>query len=685
MDSPVRIGIDVGGTFTDLIAQGDGGDLAVRKVPSTPAHPERGVIDVLQSLLETTPVSPTDIESIFHGSTVTTNALLERAGADTGLLLTDGFDAVPIVGTQARPPSETINPFYGGKQFLVPPRRTMQIPERVEHDGSVLRELDETAVREAVSELAAAGVESIAVCYLFSFLTADHEERTREIIREEHPDWQVSLSADVAPHIREYARLSTTAIDAYVGPPLRTYLQELSGELDDLGVPDRRRFFMLSHGGLVPFDTAEENGCRTLRSGPAAGVMAGQFVGGELGYDDLVTVDMGGTSCDVAVVVDGEIPETTDSTPDGFPLSVPTVEIEAIGAGGGTKASVEDGRLHVGPESAGADPGPVCYGRGGDDPTVTDANVVLGRLSRESLLGGEIDVAAERARAAIRDRVGEPLGMDAVEAATAILELVTDEMRSEIQLSLSRRGHDPREFALFAYGGAGPTHAPRLASRLGIPKVIVPRQPGVNSAFGLLTTDIEGRYAQSNVQPLSALSATAIERQFGSLEREAIDAREREGFDPGEIDVERRLDLRYQGQGYELSIPVDGDVDKDALEERFHRTHEARYGHRGDESVEVVTFRVASTVAVEPPEVTSPGEDVSPDETPVPETTRAVYDPESEAFRDTPIYGRTDLAESTIAGPAIVEQLDTTIVIEPGQRAQFDAHGNAIIEVNPDE
>lgn len=688
MEPPLCIGIDVGGTFTDLLAQGGDGDIAVQKVPSTPANPEVGVLNALRSFFETTRATPAAVESLFHGSTVTTNALIERDGAETGLLITDGFDAVPIVGTQARPPTETINPFYQRNPFLIPPRRTVEIPGRIEHDGNVLNDLDETAVREAARELKSAGVTSIAVSYLFSFVAPEHEERTRELILDEYPDCHVSLSTEVSPRIREYPRLSTTAIDAYVTPSLDTYLQQLTAELDDMGIPAEKRFFMLSHGGLVPFETAVRNGCRTLLSGPAAGVNAGQFVGHELGFDNLVTIDMGGTSADVAVIDEGEIPETIESNPDGFPLSVPTVEIGAIGAGGGTIADVTDGRLQVGPESAGADPGPVCYGRGGTRPTVTDANVVLGRLSSESLLGGEIDVAADQAEAAVRERVGAPLGLSTVDAAAAILELVTDKMRSEIQLRLSRRGHDPREFALFAYGGAGPTHAPRLAHSLGIPLVIVPRRPGVNSAFGLLTTDIQGRYARSHIQPLSELSAVEIEQQFRDLTGEAIDARTDEGFAPAEIDTDHWIDLRYEGQGYELSIQVDltDGVDKEALRERFHQTHEARYGHRGDEPLEAVTFRVASTVPVEPPAM-APAQDTIrlSSEPPAPKTTRQVYDPLDETFHETPIYHREGLAGSIVTGPAIVEQLDTTILIESQQLARFDEFGNAIIEVEPDE
>jgi N-methylhydantoinase A len=687
MDSPVRIGVDVGGTFTDLLAQDTDGATAVRKVPSTPSNPAIGVVDALEALFDTTPIDPGEVESLFHGSTVTTNALLERTGAETGLLLTDGFDAVPVVGTQARPTAETINPFYSGREFLVPPRRTEGIPERVEHDGSVATALNEAAVREAVAEFESQGVESIAVCYLFSFLEPGHEERTREIILEEYPECHVSISSATAPRIREYKRLSTTAIDAYVAPSMEAYLRELDAELDALGVPNQQRFFMLSHGGLVPFETAAENGCRTLLSGPAAGVTAGAFVGEELGYSNLVTMDMGGTSCDVSIVADGDIPETTDSEPGGFPLSVPTVDIGAIGAGGGTLATVKDGRLRVGPESAGAEPGPVCYGQGGTDPTVTDANVVLGRLSRDSLLGGEIDVAAERAEAAIAECIGEPLGMSAVEAAAAILELVTDEMRTEIRLRLSRRGHDPREFTLFAYGGAGPTHASRLAGRLEVPRVIVPRRPGVNSAFGLLTTDIQGEHARSDLQLLMETSPAEIDRQFAELERAATETRRAEGFDPDAVDTERRLDLRYEGQGYEISVRLDGDdaLQRDTIRDRFGRIHEQRYGHRGDEPLEIVTYRVASTVPVESRRAAVDGPDRSLARSPDPNLTRSVYDIDEGSFRETPVYDRTALAGSSLRGPAVVEQLDTTIMIEPGQHATFDNRGNATIEVTPDE
>lgn len=692
MQPPVRLGIDVGGTFTDLVAQGESGATAVRKVPSTPANPANGVVNAIETLFETTTVTPGDIESLFHGSTVTTNALLERDGATTGLLLTDGFDAVPIVGTQARPSSDTINPFYSGRDFLIPPRRTEEVVERVGSDGEVRQPLDIEDVREAAQTFREQGVESVAVSYLFSFVHPGHEERTRDIFIEEHPKCHVSLSSEVAPRIREYSRLSTTAIDAYVTPQLSAYLSDLATDLDDLGVTEARRFFMLSHGGLVPFETAVDNGCRTLLSGPAAGVMAGKHVGADLGYENLVTMDMGGTSCDVSVIVDGTVPETTESKPAGFPLSVPTVDIGAIGAGGGTQAGESDGRLSVGPESVGADPGPVCYGRGGTEPTVTDADVVLGRLSRDSLLGGEIDVAADRAKEAIAERVGDPLHMDPIEAAAAVLELVTDEMRTEVRLRLSRRGHDPREFSLFAYGGAGPTHAARLADRLDIPRVLIPRHPGVNSALGLLTTDIRGEHARSKLQALTDVTAADMNDAFVDLERQAVAAREDEGFEHEEIETQRRLDLRYEGQGYELTVPVDSEgIDRERIRESFDQLHEERYGHRGEEPLEIVTYRVTSKVPVKPPElspsddaITAPNGGDGGETPPKPAIRRDVYDFDAGAFRETPVYDRTGLAGRALDGPAVVEQLDTTIVIEAGQRARFDRAGNAVIEVSPD-
>lgn len=564
MQAPVRLGIDVGGTFTDLIAQGDNGEVQVVKVSSTPEDPSIGVMDGITKFVDQSAVEMGDIGSLFHGSTVSTNALIERDGADAGLLITEGYNAVPVVGNQSRPDSETINPFYEETDFLIPHKRVKEVPERVDSTSEIVKKLDEEAVRTAVRELKAEGVNAIAVSYLFSFMNERHEERTLEIIQDEYPECFVSLSSRVIPRIREYPRMSTTAIDSYVGPVLSEYLQNLQRKLESKDISTEQVYLMLSHGGLVPFSTAANNTCRTLLSGPAAGVKGAAFFGDQINEPNLVTMDMGGTSCDISLVHDGEISETTEGSIENHPLSVPMIEISAITAGGGTQASLQGGHLEVGPESSGADPGPVCYGRGGTVPTITDANVILGRLNQDTLLDGEIEVAFDQTETAIEEKIADPLSMDTVEAAAGILELVNDKMKKEINLQLTKYGYDPRQFSLLAYGGAGPTHAARIAEKLDMPQVIVPRWPGINSAAGLLSTDVRQAYVESNLQALANLSEDTITDQFQELEREAIEARMAEGFAREEITTDRKLDLRYEGQGYELSIDVP-EIDTDTI------------------------------------------------------------------------------------------------------------------------
>lgn len=682
MQSPVRVGIDVGGTFTDFIAQGADGTIEITKVPSTPDDPSIGVINAFQDFLSSSNVSAVDVQSIFHGSTVSTNAVIERDGAETGLLITDGYNAIPVVGTMSRPQSESLNPFYteSDDEFLISNHRVKEVSERLDSEGTTKEPLDESSVRKAIQELKTEGVESVAVCYLFSFMDPEHEERTREIIEEEYSDCFVSLSSEVVPKIREYERMSTTTINAYVDPVLSTYLSDLRNKFKDQSLQTDQVYLMLSHGGVVPFETAAENTSRTILSGPAAGVQGASFIGEQIGQQNLITMDMGGTSCDISIIKDGEITETKEGKLDQYPLSFPMIEINTIGAGGGTQARVEANRLRIGPESSGADPGPICYGRGGDIPTITDANVLLGRLSPETLLGGEINVALDRTKRLMENRIADPLSMDVTESAAGILEIVNDKMKKEINVMLSTYGYDAREFSLFAFGGAGPTHAARIADKLDIPSVIVPPWPGINSAAGLLTTDIQQEYVESSLNQLDIIDIKKMDSHFNHLESKAVAERKAEGFSEDEIDLKRKLDLRYKGQGYELTVDINNEIDKSEIRDNFDSLHKSRFGHKSEEPVEIVSYRVTSTVKMPDLEV---GQVAQVDDEINPRAHREVYYPDSEQFAKTPIYDRQDLNPgNSLTGPAIVEQLDTTIVMEPDHTATVDDLGNIIIEVN---
>ena len=511
-------------------------------------------------------------------------------------------------------------------------------------------------------------------------MNPDHEERTLELIEAEHPDCFVSLSSRVVPKIREYDRMSTTTINAYVDPVLSTYLTTLRTEFREEGIETDRVYLMLSHGGVVPFETATTTTSRTLLSGPAAGVKGAAFFGERIGERDLLTMDMGGTSCDISIIRDGALTETKEGALEQYPLAFPMIEINAIGAGGGTQARVEANRLRIGPESSGADPGPICYGRGGEIPTITDANVVLGRLNQETLLGGEIDVDLARTERIVEERIAEPLSLDVTEAAAGILQIVNDVMKKEINVQFTNYGYDPREFSLFAFGGAGPTHAARIAAKLDIPTVLVPPWPGINSAAGLLTTDIQQEYVTSKLDALAAVSVDALDARFADLERRAVDDRLSEGFADDEIALGRKLDLRYEGQGYELTVDVGEPIDKERIREAFDDLHDRRFGYRSEEPVEVVSYGVSSTVAM-------PDLETEPMHGPArgtarPDRYRDVYYPDAGEWVDTPVYRRADLDPGhAFEGPGIVEQLDTTVVVEPGQRAEMDAVGNVRIEV----
>lgn len=681
----LRVGVDIGGTFTDVI----GFDPVAEtyhtcKVSSTPAAPSEGVIDGLQQLFSETEYEPGDLTVLSHGSTVTVNALIERTGAKTGLLLTEGFDAVPVAGRGSRPQEEVKNPRYEPPEPLVPPRYVRGVPERLDSDGEVLEPLDEEATREAVRDLRDQGVEAIAVGLLFSFLNPEHERRVAELIRQEHPDCAVSLSSEISPRIREYPRLSTTTVNAYVDQKLSAYLDRLEASLADIDVYAEELTMMLSHGGLASFAEASEITAHTLLSGPAAGVQGALFAA-DLADDttgdsapDVVTMDMGGTSCDVAIAPSGEPIETTEAEFGGNPVSVPMVDISAIGAGGGTLARAEGGRLQIGPESAGAEPGPVCYGRGGATPTVTDANAVLGRLNPESILGGDLEIAIERTREALSDRVADPLDMGVKEAAAGILRVVNDKMKKELSLTLTRNGHDPRDFSLVAFGGAGPMHAAAIARELSIGRVIVPPFPGINSAVGLQTTDRRRLFERSAVERLTDAD---LDAGFAPLEADASAAADEAGITPAERTFERELELRYAGQSYELAIDVAPDDTAATLREKFTAAHESAFGHASDEPLETMTYRVR--MEAESPKLTGEllraeqGRGADADWEPT-DAREVFFDGQ---FVETPIYWREDLPTgASFPGPAIVEQLDTTTVVEPNMAATVDEYGNLLLE-----
>jgi len=679
-----RVTVDTGGTFSDFVyLNEETGEISIAKVASTPDDPSHAILAGIEALLEKG-VKAADIGYFCHGTTVGTNALLEGKGVRTGLLVTEGFRGIYPVGEQARPYGTAIfDVMYDKPATLVPQRLTGEVRERVDFRGEVLRELDEEALRETVRELKAESVESIAVCLLFSFLRPRHEERVREIVLEEMPDCSVSLSCEVLPQIREYYRLSTTVINAYLQPILARYIAQLDHRLSSAGIATRQKYIMQSNGGMATFAAASRRAVTTVLSGPAGGVTAGVSASRTTGFRNIITFDMGGTSCDVALIKDGEALLSSRGKIEGRDLAVPMLGINTVSAGGGTLATVDRfGLLQVGPHSAGAAPGPACYGRGGEAPTITDCNLVLSYLGEDNFLGGRMRLDAAKARVAIASKVARPLGLGVTEAADGIVRIIDVKMEEAIKAISTMRGHDLRDFMLLAFGGAGPVHAGRIARDLGMAGVIVPLYPGVFSAIGLLMSDVEHDYVQSKMTPLSEVAPAHVNGMFERLAAQARDELHRDGFGTDDIRIEHALDMRYAGQGYEIAVPCPARplqaFDLTALRAAFDQQHKSMFGHTAPEqSVEIVSYRVRGAGLVPPvalPKFERTGTTLSDAKR---ETRRVWFDGEDV---NCPVYQRERMDVGlTLTGPAILDQFDCTTVICPGQVARVDEWKNLIV------
>ena len=664
--SEVRLGVDVGGTFTDLVVVSDG-DARVEKVASTPDAPERAVVAALEAVEEDAP--PGAVDFLGHGTTVATNAVLEREWAETALVTTAGFRDALEIGRQDRP---DIYDLHGSKPAPVVPRdRRYEVPGRLDERGEVREPLDEAAVRAVAEEVDA---DSVAVSLLFSFENADHERQVGDVLRASGVD-SVSLSAEVLPEIREYERTLATALNAALRPVMDDYLGRLATDLEAAGVAVPLRV-MASNGGIVDATTARTRPVETLLSGPAAGVRGAAHVAGRNGREDVLTMDMGGTSCDVSLVEDGDPRVATDVTVGDYPVAVPMVDVHTVGSGGGSVAWLDDGgALRVGPRSAGADPGPVCYGRGGTEPTITDAHCVLGRIDPGSFLG-DVGGALEETRA-VFEALGDDLGVGTREAARGVLEVADANMARALRVVSVERGYDPREFALVAFGGAGPLHAAGVAADVGVPEVLVPRAAGVLSALGLLVSDLTYDGSTSRVRPWSEVDPAELEATFREFEADGAD-RVPDGVP---VEHERYVDLRYAGQSFDLRIPVLDELDAEALDavaERFHERHEARYGHAAPgEPLELVTVRLRTRGVVDPPDLDPPTVSGDPDDA-IRETRTVGF----ETDRETPVYPRAALPTgATVEGPAVVEGSESTVVVRPDDALSVAPDGTLRVEV----
>lgn len=683
-----RIGVDIGGTFTDFVFLDEGtGDLRIKKLHSTPGNPALAVARGLREAINDG-LLPDDITFFAHGTTVATNALLERKGAKIGLLVTKGFRGIQEVQTQLRTGS-VYDVVWERPESLVTQDLTGEIAGRIDGEGNEVIPLDTAAVKEAVKYLRDRRVDSIAVCYLFSFKNPAHEVVTKNIVAAELPGFPVCLSSEVLPRIREWPRMSTTLVSAYIGGVLSSYLEALENELRAMGVSTPQLFVMQSNGGLAPFTSfaRPETGVYGILAGPAAAAKGAAFWAKVSGQPDLISLDIGGTSCDVAIIENGQPLEIMEGELGGFETAIPMLDISSIGAGGGSIAWVNDsGDFSVGPQSAGAEPGPVCYGKGGLQPTVTDADLSLGYLNPGYFLGGSTQLDVSRARQAIAEKVAGPLKMDLVEAANAIRRVIDIKMAEQIKVAAARRGINLIDYAILACGGAGPVHAAAIAEELNIKRIVVPPHPGAFAAMGLICTDVIHDYLRSDLMLLSELTLERIRNTFNGLEELARRDLRAEGLPEDKARRHWQMDMRYSGQGNELriplaNVPLTANTFQPELRKAFEETHLALRGHSApDVPVEVVSYHVRLSVAVPKyqPARHIPASLTSPE--------GALKGYRNACFpnglrRQVEVFARERLkCGHSLLIPAIVEQVDSTTLIPPGWKATVDDRLNLLLE-----
>ena len=687
-----RIGVDVGGTFTDLIYVDDeAGVIRVHKLPTTPDDPSQGTIQGLKELAAEAGAEPSSLDQVFHGTTIATNIVIEHTGARVGMLTTEGYRDILHIARHKKPLNFSNYQDLPWQAYPVVRRRDrLTVPERVTGDGAVLVPLDEERAREQVRALKEAGVEAVCVCFLFSFLNPDHERRVAEIVREEFPEAFLSVSSEVLPQYREYERFSTVGLNAYVGPKVASYVARLGEELEALGVRSGLHL-MTSASGVATSEAAIRRPVNLLMSGPVAGVVGGIWAGKQAGYDNVITLDVGGTSADIGLAQEGRLrmKHLLDTKVGPYQAMIPMVDVDTIGAGGGSIAYVDAGGIYrVGPRSAGAVPGPAAYGRGGTQATATDALVNLGWLLPEAFLGGGMSLDAEKARAAFADGPAAALGMSVEEASMGAVQILTHSMVQSIEENSVRKGFDPRDFALVAEGGAGPVFAVPIALEVGTPNVVVPPHPGIAAAMGLVATDMVYEYGATTYQRLSKLDAASLQSRFEELEALAAAQFADDGIEADRIVIQRIAEARYLGQGYELRVDVGSGAIDEAWVERlradFHDIHEREYSRRFEESdIEVPNIRVRGIGLM--PELSTPevqAGDASADHALRHEGEAWFLVEGSLEQVPTRYYDREALeAGNRLVGPAIVNQYDSTTVIPPGVEAHVDRFGNIVIEV----
>lgn len=692
----LRLGFDIGGTFTDFVLVDEQtGRVWLNKVLTTPREPAKAVSDGLRTMLAAGDVRIEDVKIAIHATTLITNALIERKGTRTALLTTRGFRDVLEMGTEVR--YDIYDLFLEKPAPLVPRRWRFEVKERLDNDGNVMVPLDVRALRAVARRMKAEGIRAVAIVFLHAFRNAAHEQQARDILATELPEATISLSSEVAPEIREFDRMSTTTANAYVQPITHSYIEALEERLAEAGYR-RRTFYMLSSGGITTGETARSFPIRLVESGPAAGVLATAYACRYMGLDSVISFDMGGTTAKIGLVKHGEAAKANMmevgrvkrfKKGSGLPVKVPVIEMIEIGAGGGSIAHVDGlGLLKVGPESAGAEPGPACYGRGGKDPTVTDANVVLGYLDPHYFLGGAMALDATAAHRAIEQRLANRLKLSTVDAARGIYEVVNQNMISATKVHIAERGEDPRKFYLVAFGGAGPAHGYELARALRMKGVVVPPNAGNTSAMGLVTTAASFDFARSYVMRLDRIRWDDLRAVFEPMVSEGQARLHEAGVDPTgpRVEVVRRMDLRHKGQGYEITVDIPNDLYRRASVEElralFYDRYEEKYGHaHRNLPVELITCRATvSGPAPRVPPLPAPSASGTADR--ARKTMRPVYFGESGTYVDTPVFDRYRLSQGTsLSGPAVIEERECTVIAGPGCTVRVDTYGNLFLDL----
>lgn len=678
------IGVDVGGTFTDFsVFNLETGELFHYKDSSTPGDPSRAIVKGVKDVLEIKKAQAQDVVYLAHGTTVGTNALIEKKGARVGLITTEGFKDLMEIGNQKRP---SLYDLQAQKPVpLIPSGCNIGVRERIRYDGSVYTPLDEENVRQAVRQLKQYGVQAIAVCTLFSFINPAHENRIKEIIAEEYPEVYTTISSELAPEFREYSRMSTTVLNSYLGPVMKKYVNNFQTSVREMGI-QAEPYITQSNGSIISIKETIDCPIKCAVSGPSAGVVAASFIGRQCNADKIITFDMGGTSADISLIENFTPQVSNEREVEGYPARIPMINIITIGAGGGSIAQIDEGgALKVGPKSAGAVPGPACYGRGGTQPVVTDANIVLGKLNQKRILGGRMEVYLDLAHEALDRCICEKSGLSRAQAANGIITVVNANMVRAVRSVSVEKGYDVREFSLMAFGGAGPLHACEVAKELGIRQVIIPPHPGTLCSLGLLLADTKFDMSRTLILEGKVENLPKFNEQFADMIHQGSEALDREGVTKERRCFEFAVDMRYQRQNFEISIPVPtGEMTEQDLRRAiadFHAEHKRSYGYCNEQApVQFVSYRASAIGIIDKPEMTEqPLCPAAP--APVPLETRSVLFQGESDYRPTPVYRRESfIPGQSIAGPCICEQMDTTLVVPESWIIHVDGYGNLKID-----